>query len=58
LLDTQRYPVQALKALYHTRWQIEEGYKRQKCWLEIENFSGKSVRSVQQDYHARKPYPR
>ncbi len=53
LLDRQRYPVQALKGLYHTRWQIEEGYKRQKSWLEIENFSGKSVHSVQQDYHAR-----
>jgi hypothetical protein len=53
LLDTQRYPVQAFKALYHLRWQIEEGYKRQKSWLEIENFTGKSVLSVQQDYHAR-----
>ena len=53
LLDTQRYPVPAFKALYHTRWQIEEGYKRQKSWLEIENFTGKSVLSVQQDYHAR-----
>ncbi len=53
LLDTQRYPVQAFKALYHLRWQIEEGYKRQKSWLEIENFTGKSVLSIQQDYHAR-----
>ncbi|MEE9345284.1 MAG: transposase [Methylococcales bacterium] len=53
LLDIQRYPVPAFKALYHTRWQIEEGYKRQKAWLEIENFTGKSVLSVQQDYHAR-----
>jgi hypothetical protein len=53
LLDTQRYPVQAFKALYHKRWQIEEGYKRQKSWLEIENFTGKSVLSVRQDYHAR-----
>ncbi len=53
LLNTQRYPVHAFKALYHLRWQIEEGYKRQKSWLEIENFTGKSVLSVQQDYHAR-----
>ncbi len=53
LLDTQRYSVQAFKALYHLRWQIEEGYKRQKSWLEIENFTGQSVLSVQQDYHAR-----
>ncbi len=28
LLDTQRYPVQAFKALYHARWQIEEGKSR------------------------------
>ncbi len=47
------YPVQAFKALYHTRWHIEEGYKRQKSWLEIENFTGKSVLSVQHDDHAR-----
>ncbi len=53
LLDTQRYPVNAFKALYHLRWQIEESYKRQKSWLEIENFTGKSVLSVRQDYHAR-----
>jgi len=52
-LDTQPYPGQAFKALYHARWQIEEGYKRQKSWLEIENFTGKSVLSVQQHYHAR-----
>ena len=53
LLDTHRYPIRAFKALYHLRWQIEEGYKRQKSWLEIENFTGKSVLSVRQDYHAR-----
>jgi len=35
------------------RWQIEEGYQRQKSWLEIENFTGKSVLSDQQDDHAR-----
>lgn len=53
LLDTARYRIADFKVLYHKRWEIEEGYKRQKSWLEIENFTGKSVLSVEQDYHAR-----
>ncbi len=53
LLDKQRYPVKCFKTLYHLRWQIEESYKQQKNWLEIENFSGKSVLSIQQDFHAK-----
>jgi hypothetical protein len=53
LLDNATYDVAAFKDLYHRRWQIEEAYKRQKSWLEIENFSGLSVLSVEQDYHAR-----
>ena len=53
LLDTARYSITDFKNLYHKRWQIEEAYKRQKSWLEIENFTGKSVLSVKQDYHAR-----
>jgi hypothetical protein len=32
---------------------IEENYKRLKQWVEIENFSGKSVVSVQQDFYAK-----
>jgi len=53
LLDSRSYRIADFKALYHHRWQIEEGYKRQKSWLEIENFTGKSVLCVKQDYHAR-----
>jgi len=41
------------KLLYHLRWGIEENYKRLKQWLEIENFSGKSALSVQQDFYAK-----
>jgi len=33
--------------------KLKKAYKRQKSWLEIENFTGKSVLSVRQDYHAR-----
>ncbi|MFW5440757.1 MAG: IS4 family transposase [Methylophilaceae bacterium] len=53
LHDKKLYTVSDFKQLYHFRWQIEESYKKQKSWLEIENFSGKSVLSVKQDFHAR-----
>ena len=53
LMDSDQYPVGLFKSLYHLRWGIEENYKRLKQWLEIENFSGKSTLSVQQDFYAK-----
>lgn len=53
LLDTVAYPQHIFGELYHHRWGIEEGYKAVKCRAEIENFSGKSVHSVMQDFHAK-----
>lgn len=53
LMDSDHYPAHEFKALYHQRWSIEEDYKRLKQWLEIENFSGQSVLSVEQDFHAK-----
>ena len=38
---------------YGLRWGAEENYKRLKQWVEIENFSGKSVLSVKQDFYAK-----
>jgi Transposase DDE domain len=38
--------------LYGLRWKIEEFYKRLKVTAEIENFSGKTVESVLQDFWA------
>jgi len=52
LLDNTHYPRKDFADLYHMRWQIEEAYKTQKCRFEVENFSGESVLSIQQDYHA------
>lgn len=37
----------------HHRWPVEEDYKLMQCRIEIENFTGKSVLSVYQDFHAR-----
>ena len=53
LLDENRYPFEIFGDLYHKRWAVEEDYKIMKCRIEIENFTGKSVRSVYQDFHAR-----
>lgn len=53
LIDPDLYPVHIFHELYHERWPVEEDYKTAKCWIEIENFSGKSVLSVYQDFHAK-----
>ena len=53
LMDSLKYDVSLFKSLYHHRWGIEENYKRLKQWVEIENFSGKSALSVQQDFYAK-----
>lgn len=53
LLDKNAYSYEIFKELYHKRWPIEEDYKAMKSRIEIENFSGKSVELVYQDFHAR-----
>ena len=53
LLDTDKYPPEIFLDLYRLRWPVEEDYKFMKCRIEIENFTGKSVLSVYQDFHAR-----
>jgi hypothetical protein len=53
LLNSDTYPTEKFKALYHLRWGIEENYKRLKQWTEIENFSGKSALSIKQDFYAK-----
>jgi len=53
LMDEEAYPSTLFKKLYHLRWGIEENYKRLKQWLEIENFSGKSALSIEQDFYAK-----
>ena len=53
LLDKETYPISIFKELYHLRWPVEEQYKLFKMRIEIENFSGKSVLAVYQDFHAK-----
>jgi len=53
LLDENLYPYEIFFELYHDRWPIEEDYKIMKCRIEVENFSGKSVLSIYQDFYAK-----
>ncbi len=53
LTNMEQYPHHVFASLYHERWPVEEDYKTMKCRIEIENFTGKSVLSVYQDFHAR-----
>lgn len=53
LTDRQEYNIENLKDLYHLRWGVEEGYKTFKKTLHIEHFTGRSARSVKQDFYAR-----
>jgi hypothetical protein len=53
LVDAIAYPATIFKELYHQRWPVEEDYKVLKCRIEIENFTGKSVLAVYQDFHAK-----
>ncbi len=53
VLEEDRLPTKAFKMLYHKRWSVEENIKRQKRWAEIENFSGRSVLVIRQDFHAK-----
>jgi hypothetical protein len=55
LLETVDFPTDAFAELYHLRWAQEESYKRFKCRVEVENWSGKSALSIFQDFHAKVP---
>jgi hypothetical protein len=52
LLDEFLYPTTAFLELYHLRWGIETFYGLLKTRLALENFTGISVESVKQDFHA------
>jgi hypothetical protein len=53
LTNRHKYSYEAFKDLYHLRWPVEEDYKLMKCRIQIENFSGKTVHSIYQDFHAK-----
>ena len=52
LTDRAKYPLRALRELYHLRWEEEEFYKLIKELLEAENFRGKSCQFIDQEIMA------
>lgn len=52
LLDKKAFSPLTLFNLYSRRWDTEENYKFHKSIAQIENFSGKSKKSIEQDFHA------
>jgi hypothetical protein len=53
LLNNAAYPAADFAALYHSRWRIEEAFKRLKHRLALENTSGLSWLAAQQDFGAK-----
>ena len=53
LTDMDAFPKELFADQYHLRWPIEEDYKTAKYRVQIENFSGKTIHSVYQDFHAK-----
>jgi hypothetical protein len=49
LLDSKKYPRQALRNLYHYRWSEEEFFKTIQEHLQAEEFRGKSVQCIDQE---------
>lgn len=51
LID-ERYTVEILKEVYHARWGIEELYKISKNMIVVDDFHGRSERTVKQELFA------
>ena len=52
LTDTEKYPRDIFKEIYWKRWKVETFFSKLKTRLELENFTGKSVESVKQDFYS------
>ncbi len=52
LLDEDAFPAPLFLGIYNYRWGIETYFQQLKGRLDLENFSGKTVESIFQDFHA------
>jgi hypothetical protein len=52
LLDSARYPLNALMDVYHARWGVEELYKISKRLFVVEDFHARTERGVKQELYA------
>jgi len=53
LCSYKEFPYEEFKDLYHKRWGVEEAFKLFKARAEVENFSGRTAKSVRQDFYAK-----
>ena len=51
-ITNKKYGIKTFKWLYFKRWPIETKYDQVKNKLEIENFSGRLVDTIRQDFYA------
>jgi len=51
-IDNENMTVEEWKKLYFMRWPVEKKYDQLKNKLQLENFSGKTVLAVKQDFYA------
>jgi len=51
-LPPEEMSLDDLDLCYELRWGSETAYRHQKSHMHVENFSGRTARSVRQDYHA------
>ncbi len=52
LFDAKEFPLRIFKPLYFKRWGIETNYDVYKNKLQLESFSGHTVHTIMQDFHA------
>lgn len=52
LFDIKNFSPKKLKELYHLRWGVEEQFKDMKYAICAENFVGKKVNSIKQEFYA------
>ena len=52
LLDEEAFPTEQFIWIYHQRWGIETYYHQLKNRLDLENFTGRTVESIYQDFYA------
>jgi hypothetical protein len=50
LLDRKKYPTSLFKRLYYKRWKIETFFQAIKSRLAVDNFTGRTVEAIKQDF--------
>ena len=50
LMDDKQFPTEIFAKLYHLRWGVETFFSKIKGRLGLENFTGRSVEAIKQDF--------